>query len=81
MKRLLTNWNFTRIVRLAMAIFIFAYAIMEAQYLWLIVGGWFLYQALFNISCCGSNGCSIDHPNETTKEEINELKPDNTDKK
>lgn len=64
------NWSAIRVFRLAMAIIMSAYAVYEAEYLWLIVGGWFLYQTLLNIGCCGVQQCAIPHP----KQENNQTK-------
>lgn len=72
--RLLQGWGVTRIIRLALALFICISSILEAEYLWLILGGWFLYQAIFNVSCCGNGSCEIKNGKKTEISNSNDNK-------
>lgn len=56
---LLTDWNFMRILRLVLGIYIAIQAIETLSLLSGIVAVFFLFQAITNTGCCGSNGCEI----------------------
>lgn len=58
MKNILSNWNFMRILRLAMAIFIIFQGIETAQWLFVIAGIIFALMPIFNVGCCGTSGCN-----------------------
>lgn len=58
MNNLLKNWDMIRIIRLVAGIGFGVYAITSQEYLFLILAGMFLVQAVFNLSCCGAGGCS-----------------------
>lgn len=60
MNRILKNWNFARIIRLLLGILIAIYSMSSQNYIFLVFGGWLLFQAIMNISCCGSGGCYTD---------------------
>ena len=55
---LFTNWHLMRIVRLAIAIFLFVQAYVTFEWFFIVFGLFFLIQAVFNTGC-GSNGCQI----------------------
>lgn len=57
--RLLNDWNFMRAVKLLLGIYVIYEAIVSKQYFLLILAALFLYQAVFNVSTCGINGCSV----------------------
>lgn len=56
---LLTDWNFMRLLRLAIGIFIAVEAIQTHDYLTGFIGAFFMFQAITNTGCCGSNGCAV----------------------
>lgn len=58
MKQILTNWNFMRILRLLMAIFIIFQGIETEQWLFVAAGFIFALLSIFNIGCCGTSGCN-----------------------
>lgn len=58
MNNLLQNWDMARIIRLVAGVGIGIYAIVSKDYMFLLLAGLFLFQALLNISCCGASGCS-----------------------
>lgn len=56
---LLTDWNFMRILRLALGIFIAVQAIETQSMLSAIFAVFILFQAFTNTGCCGSNSCAV----------------------
>ncbi|MDD5151071.1 MAG: hypothetical protein PHC28_11460 [Flavobacterium sp.] len=56
---LLTDWNFMRILRLGLGIYI-AFQAFETHSIFSgVVAVFFLFQAITNTGCCGSNGCAV----------------------
>jgi len=79
MNNMLRNWDFSRIIRLIAGIGISIYAINSKEYSFLFLGGFFLLQAVLNMSCCGAGGCSSNTDNgqkEVFKGEIKQYKPE-----
>lgn len=79
MDRFLKNWDLMRIVRLLAGVGIAVYAISSKDYTFLLLAGLFLFQAIMNISCCGSGGCYTrkDKPKENIyRDQIKKYKPD-----
>ncbi|MFQ9316514.1 hypothetical protein [uncultured Dysgonomonas sp.] len=60
MNHILKNWGFARIVRLILGILMAIYSMISQNYIFLVFGGWLLFQAIMNISCCGSGECYTD---------------------
>ena len=56
---LLTNWNFMRFLRLGIGIYIAVQAIETQSVFSGIVAVFFIYQAVTNTGCCGTNGCAV----------------------
>ena len=56
---LLTNWNFMRFLRLGIGIYIAVQAIATQSAFSGVVAVFFIYQAVSNTGCCGSNGCAL----------------------
>ena len=56
---LLSNWHFMRWLRLGLGIYIAIQAIETRSLLSGVVAGFFIFQALTNTGCCGSNGCTV----------------------
>jgi len=56
---LLTDWNFMRILRMALGIYIAIQAIETQSILSGVVALFFMFQAITNTGCCGSNGCAV----------------------
>lgn len=67
---LLNNWNLFRILRLILGIIIIFQSIYSKDWQMFIVGFLFAGLALFNIGCCGANGCytSTNLPKNNNKE-------------
>jgi hypothetical protein len=69
---LLTDWNFMRILRLALGIYIAVQAVETQSIFSGIFAAFFMFQAITNTGCCGSNGCAvpIKKSNSETVEEV-----------
>jgi len=69
-----SNWNFIRFLRLAIGIAILVQAVIARDFLFAIMGLIFTLMPVFNIGCCGSQGCyvPVDKEPAQTKEIIYE---------
>jgi len=68
---LLDDWNFMRILRLGLGIYIGFQTIETHSILSGIFAGLFIFQAITNTGCCGSNGCAVPLPkNKSDKTEV-----------
>lgn len=56
---ILSGWNFMRVVRLALGIFIMVQGIVTKEWTFALPGGLFSLMPLFNIGCCGASGCNV----------------------
>ena len=56
---LLQNWNFMRFLRLGLGIYIAVQAVETLSIFSGIVAVFFIFQAITNTGCCGSNGCAV----------------------
>ena len=76
MKGYLRSWNFMRVLRLALGIFIIVQGVQAKEWLLVGLGTLFSLMPLMNIGCCGVSGCNtpISRSNkkleETTYEEV-----------
>lgn len=59
MTELLSNWNFARILRLAMGAWITYSGFTGNQPMFIFLGLLFAAQAIMNIGCCGVGGCNV----------------------
>lgn len=55
---LVSNWHAMRILRAALAIYSFVEFSSTQDWIFLVFGGILAVQAIFDISCCGTGGCS-----------------------
>jgi hypothetical protein len=60
--RLLTNWHIMRIIRLGMGIMMLVMGIQSKDWLLGLFSTFFLYQAVTDTGCCGSQGCAPARP-------------------
>lgn len=74
---LLTDWTFMRILRLGIGIYIAILAVETLSILSGFFASFFIFQAITNTGCCGSNGCAVpikknnlDKTEEITDEEV-----------
>jgi hypothetical protein len=56
-QRLLTNWHVMRIVRLAIGVWMLVVAVQTRDWVVGLFSAFFLYQAVTDTGCCGSQGC------------------------
>jgi hypothetical protein len=56
--RLISGWNFMRMFRLGVGIFIATEAFRTQDFFTGLIAAFFLYQALTNTGCCGVQECS-----------------------
>lgn len=54
-----TNWNFMRFFRLALGIAVLVQAAIAGDSVFVILGLLFTAMPVFNIGCCGTNGCYV----------------------
>ena len=59
MKNYFRNWNFMRVLRLALGIFIIMQGIQSKEWLFVLAGSLFSLMPILNIGCCSASGCSI----------------------
>lgn len=81
MNNLLKNWDMARIIRLVAGVGIGIYAIVSKDYIFLLLAGLFLFQALLNISCCGASGCSTSDTASQKQVYKEQIKPYNPNQK
>ncbi len=67
MRNYLMNWNFMRVLRLAVGIFIMVQGIMAKEWLLVGLGGLFSLMPLLNMGCCGVSGCNTPVPQNNKK--------------
>lgn len=68
---LLNDWSFFRVLRVVIGSIIMIDGIANATGLTMIIGGIFLYQGIFNLSCggaCAGGNCQIPEKNVSPKE-------------
>lgn len=64
---ILHGWNWLRVLRAAMAVFIIAEAFKTQDLFFGIFGGFFLLQAALNVGCCGAGACDINQAAQRSK--------------
>lgn len=71
---MLKNWNFFRVVRLALGLYVMIQAIATQIWILAAFGLWFTLMPLLNIGC-GATGCSVPRQKADNKEiEYEEIK-------
>jgi hypothetical protein len=74
MKNILTrNWHLMRIIRLVLGGFIVYDGLRSHEYLFVFFGGAFMYMALFNLGCCGPQGCAVTPINDNKSDMESEV--------
>ena len=53
------NWNLMRWLRLALGIYVSFHAVETISLFWGGVAAFFLFQAITNMGCGGTNGCAL----------------------
>lgn len=67
---LVTGWDFMRFLRLGLGIYIAIEAVETQSLLAGIIAAFFLFQAIMNTGCCGSNSCVL--PMNKVQKDTNE---------
>lgn len=67
MKSILSNWTLFRFVRLGLGVFILIQGIVMMDKFSIILGVLFTLMPLFNVGCCGANGCGVNYRNDSSK--------------
>jgi hypothetical protein len=66
MNTLLSNWTFMRALRVIMGVIAFGQAFVMQDWILGIAGALLLVMGIFNIGCCGINGCGVNYRAKTT---------------
>ncbi len=59
MKKLMTDWNLMRIIRLILGVLIFAEGMRYGQWALMIFGGLFTGMSLLNLGCASGRNCRV----------------------
>jgi hypothetical protein len=59
MKNYLRGWNFMRILRLALAVFIIIQGVQYLDWSYILLGALFGLLPIFNIGCCAAGNCGV----------------------
>jgi cytochrome c oxidase assembly protein Cox11 len=59
MKAIIQNWNFIRLLRLVLGVAILVQGIIIKDVSTILLGIVFAAMPVFNIGCCGTNGCAV----------------------
>ena len=70
MYSIMNNWNFLRIIRLLLAVFITIEGGRSGDYLMLTLGLLFSGMALFNKGCCVAGVCNSQMTSEDSEKEV-----------
>lgn len=54
-----TPWHTMRWLRLAMGLYLLFVSYSRKEFALSLFGALFLYQALFDVGCCGAQGCAV----------------------
>ena len=71
--RILSGWNFVRVLWLIMGIAIGIQAVSERNFLMLFPSLYFVFAALANIGCCAAGSCATNFNNRNRKDEVTEI--------
>lgn len=71
LNNIVKNWNFIRLLRLAMGIFLVVEAVKSGMWFLVAVGAVFVAMPLLNIGCCANGNCSVPLRNsKSTTDEV-----------
>ena len=64
--RILKNWNFMRVIKLLIAVYVSYQAVELHEYLLFLLAAIFFYQSIWNVSSCAMTGsCEVRSPTKT----------------
>ena len=80
MKQLVfSSWHFMRLLRLVVGISFVVTVFVQHDGVAVAFGSFFFLQALFNVGCCGANGCNTNYssPKDNKQQQVifEEVKP------
>ena len=67
-RRLFTNWNLMRALRLALGLWILVMSIQSRDTALSLLSAFFVLTALFGVGCCGVSGCYTGPTRDVAKE-------------
>lgn len=72
-ERIITGWNFMRVLWLIIGIGIGYQAIKESNYLMLLPALYFAFAAIANVGCCASGSCAINFSENNNRKSVTEI--------
>ena len=57
MERIIKGWNFVRLIRLVLGLYIMVQSVLTKEWILGFAGFFLAGTALFNVGCCGVYGC------------------------
>lgn len=75
MNNFFKNWHYTRIIRFIAGIGSLIYGVVAHDQVFIILAALFLVQSIFNLSCCGAQGCTTTQSTETKQVYKDIIKP------
>lgn len=76
--KLLSGWHAMRLLRLGLSLLLIIHAFQSTEWSMLVFAAIFLFQAIFNVGCCGTGTCAPMPPrrknNNTTDISFEEIK-------
>lgn len=57
--RIKMGWSFMRIFRLILSVILIFQAVVTGEWMFVLLGGFFFFQSIMGIGCCGSVGCEM----------------------
>ena len=71
LNNIIKNWNFIRLLRLAMGILLLVEAVKSGMWFLVAVGAVFVAMPLLNMGCCASGNCSVPpRSSKSTNDEV-----------
>lgn len=67
---MLKNWNFSRILRVVLGVYLIGDGIRSEQWAFVGLGALFLAMAVFKFGCCSTSGCET--PTSKSTDSVNE---------
>lgn len=68
--RLTTGWDFMRVLRALLALFVLVFSFIQGDTLLMLAGGFLTGQAALNVGCCGVDGCNVSPQQPSAKTAI-----------
>ena len=65
--RILKNWNFMRVIKLLIAVYVSYQAVELHEYLLFLLAAIFFYQSIWNVSSCAMTGSCEVRPRTKTE--------------